>query len=129
MAILSQLAAPVGSTGNNTHQSVGLSQNGESVAVDFRATAIGATPTVTWIVQGSFDDVTTADASSKWVTAFVYPNGSDTGTAAPAAVTTVSSNPVWLSGPVFRFFKKIRIVTSANTNVTYEASVHELSCG
>lgn len=126
MAYVSQLAAPVGSTGNNTHTSVGLSQDAESVCVDFRCTAIGGGPTVTFVVQGSFDEPQTADASSVWVTAFVYPVGSDTGTAAPAAVTTVSSNPVWLSGPSRRFYKKIRIVTTLNTNVTYEARVHEL---
>lgn len=126
MAIATQYAALPGQTGNNTHQSVGISQDADSIAVDFRATAIGATPTVTFVVQGSFDDVTVPDASSTFVTAFVYPVGSDTGTAAPAAVTTVSSNPVWLSGPVKRFYKKIRVVTSANTNVTYEAKVHEL---
>lgn len=125
MAIFSQLCAAVGSTGNNTHQSVGVSQDADSIAVDFRATAIGATPTITFVIQGSFDDPQTADASSTWVTAFVYPNGSDTGTAAPAAVTTVTSNPVWLSGNIGRFYKKIRLVTSANTNVTYEARVHE----
>ena len=127
MAILSQYAALPGSTGNNTHQSVGLTGDAESVCVDFRATAVGTT--VTFVVQGSFDEPQTADGSSTFVTAFVYPVGSDTGTAAPAAVTTVSSNPVWLSGSLFRFYKKIRIVTSANTGVTYEAKVHEQVVG
>ena len=125
MAIVSQFAALPGSTGNTTHQSVGLSQDAISACVDFRATVVGTT--VTFVVQGSFDDPQTVDASSLWVTAFVYPVGSDTGTAAPAAVTTVSSNPVFLSGPSGGFYKKIRIVTSANTGITYEAKVHELA--
>jgi hypothetical protein len=127
MAIVSQYAALPSTTGNNTHQSVGLTQDAISACVDFRCTAIGATPTVTFVVQGSFDDPSVADASSTFVTAFVYPVGSDTGTAAPAAVTTVSSNPVFLAGPSGRFYKKVRVVTSANTNVTYEAKVHELA--
>ena len=126
MAIISQFAALPGSTGNTTHQSVGFTQEATSAAVDFRCTAIGATPTVTFVIQGSFDEPQTLDASSVWVTAFVYPVGSDTGTAAPAAVTTVSSNPVYLRGPSLRFYKKVRVVTSANTNVTYEAKVHEI---
>ena len=124
MAIVSQYAALPGSTGNTTHQSVGLSQDARSVCVDFRATVVGTT--VTFVVQGSFDDPQTLDASSIFVTALVYPVGSDTGTAAPAAVTTVSSNPVFLTGVSGRFYKKIRVVTSANTGITYEAKVHEI---
>lgn len=124
MAILSQLAAPVGSTGNNTHQSVGLTGEADAVCVDLRVTAVGATPTVTYVVQGSLDDATVADASSKWVSLLVYPAASDTGTATPAAATAVNSFLHYFGKT--RFVKKIRLVTSANTNVTYEASIHEL---
>jgi len=123
MAIASQLAAPAGSTGNNTHQSVGLSQLAIAVCLEFRVTAVGATPTITYIIQGSLDEVTVDDADSNWVSLLVYPAASDTGTASPAAVTVVNSFLHYLGST--RFAKKIRIVTSANTNVTYEASVHE----
>ena len=123
MALSTSYLALPGQTGNNTHQSVGLTNGAQAVCVEFRVTAIGATPTVTYIIQGSMDEPTVADASSNWNTVLVYPVGSDTGTAAPSAVTTVSSALHFFG--VTRFFKKVRIVTSANTNVTYEAKLHE----
>lgn len=118
-----QLAA-VGSTGNNTHTSVSTPADADSLSLEFEITAVGATPTVTYKYQGSQDDGTTPDASSDW---FDLPVVVDPVAGAEAVPTTALQ--VQTAVGVYEAFvqlaqhpiTKVRLVTSANTNVTYES--------
>lgn len=115
---IAQLAA-VGSTGANTHASAATDSDFDSLSLEFEITAVGATPTITYKYQGSQDDPTVADASSDWFDLEVLPN--DAATEAVSATKTavgVYESTVDLGR---RPFNKIRLVTSANTNVTYES--------
>ena len=125
MSFIDQLAAPKGSTGNNTHLQVALPDVYESVCLQFVAEAVGATPTVTWKFQGSNEDIAVSDANSTWQDVVYLTPASGTAEASTArTVTAVGSDPVWLArGGGARFWKKVRLVTSANTNVTYRAEV------
>ena len=115
--------APVGSTGNTTHASASLPEanNLAALCVEFEITAVGGTPTVTYKVQGSLDDGSVRDADSDWFDLMVIPANSDTGVATDTK-TAVGVYAYFLATPRLAI-RKIRLVTSANTNVTYEADV------
>lgn len=106
--------APTGSTGNNTHTAVLMPQDYEGLALEFEVTAIGATPTVTYKYQGSMDGVNFYDLA--YIT-----DANDTVAVATRTATTVSKQIAFLSNPLARNYRYIRLVTSANTNVTYRA--------
>ena len=109
--------APVGSTGNNTHLGVHSKAANAQVGFQFTVEAIGATPTVTWKYQGSVDNVNFYDI-------FYVTDASDTATAATRVETTVISRIQWLSRlALTRQYTYYRLVTSANTNVTYSADM------
>ncbi len=118
-----QLAAAT-STGNNTHTSVAVSGDSGALAFKFDITAVGGTPTVTFKIQGTMDD-NVVDASADWFDIAVIP--ADTTTPGTQVVTqtktAVSVNMSFI--PVHTFAKRIRLVTTANTNVTYEAELFE----
>jgi hypothetical protein len=116
MSLLSQKLAPVGSTGNNTHTGVPVDDAYEAVAFLFNITAIGATPTVTYKFQGSLDGLT-------WYDVFYITDATDTPSAATRAGTTVSQTVQWMSSTGPRKYTQFRCVTTANTNVTYNADV------
>ncbi|MCZ2109485.1 MAG: hypothetical protein LC118_07950 [Dehalococcoidia bacterium] len=120
----SSLAA-AGSTGNNTHASFQLSGMSERVGVNFRITAVGATPTVTFKIQGSYDDPSVADGSADWFDMSFIDAAATTITAATvgATKTAVGAYPYYFPGDLP--IRRIRLVTSANTNVTYTADVVE----
>lgn len=105
--------APTGSTGNNTHSSVALNDISPQATVQFVVEAIGATPTVTYKVQGSYDGVNFFDA-------FYAPASSDTSVNTAITVTTVGISVIYLVRP----YKFVRLVTSANTNVTYRGEIY-----
>lgn len=109
-------AAPAGTTGNNTHNAVQINQGWRSLALEFVIEAVGATPTVTFKLQGSFDGV-------NWFDLILVPANSDTAAVSPAQ-TAVGDfvNYVDLVGG--RFVNQVRLVTSANTNVTYHANIY-----
>ena len=110
--------AAAGRTGNNTHAGVEVSgddETGEKVVVEFIVEVIGATPTVTYALQGSFDNVNFDTTGVACI-----PANSDTA-AATRVVTTVSYNHSHSSqGRIYRFY---RLVTTLNTNVTYSANL------
>src|SRR5438128_1170496 len=91
-----RLAAPA-SVGNNNHASVGLGPAPVLVAVEFIVEAVGATPQVTFKLQGTFDPGTVADGSANWSDLILLP--SDSGTSAVLAVL----NPAAV-GAVVRYF-------------------------
>jgi hypothetical protein len=58
------LLAPPGTTGNNTHASVGVAATADKFAVVHVAEVAGTT--ATWKVQGSLDIGQVSDANSNW---------------------------------------------------------------
>jgi hypothetical protein len=118
-----QSLASKGSTGNNTHPSVWLGSSQEAVAFQFVVEAVGGTPTVTWKVQGSPDGQDLNDANSNWYDVGYITDASDTISQAARVRTAVGADIAFMSNPVARRFQKYRLVTSANTNVTYRGEV------
>lgn len=114
--------APAGSTGNATLPAgSGLSTKPlGTVALQFVVEAIGATPTVTFKFQGSLDGV-------NWNDVLYLPAGSDTATAATQVATTVSAVAVFVDRVTERQYKFYRVVTTANTNVTFRAELYPLN--
>lgn len=121
------LLAPVGSTGNQTHPSVWLGQAYEAVVMQFVVEAVGATPTVTWKVQASVDGQDISDGSSAWFDVAYITDASDTVAVTARTRTTVGKDVQFLSNPVARRYQKYRLVTSANTNVTYHGEISGVS--
>jgi len=105
--------AAVTQTGNNTHTGVQVADSAGRQMLEFTVSAIGATPTVTFALQGSFD-------GTNWDTTgiFMIPGNSDTG-AATRTVTTVAAFHQAVSQSQSRAWAYYRLVTTANTNVTY----------
>jgi hypothetical protein len=125
VALLDAIVAPKGSTGANTHASVAVPEVFESICLNFVVEVAGATPTVTYKFQGSIDPLETSDANSTWTDIdYVLPGTADTLANATRARTAVGGDPIWLArGVSARFWRKIRLVTSSNTNVTYRAEL------
>lgn len=121
MMKIGQLAA-VGSTGNNTHPSVPIPQDVDTLAFEVEITAVGATPTITYKLQGTEDSNGAGDATLDWFDLMVLPAGSDT------ALATDTKTAVgvyeYFSDMERRPVAKVRLVTSLNTNVTYESELY-----
>ena len=116
--------APVASTGNNTHASQQINPDAESLCLVFTVEAVGATPTVTFKFQGSVEDETVSDANSSWFDVPYVVAANETVAVATQVVTAVGNSPSWLVGGISnKFFRKYRLVTTANTNVTYSSKV------
>lgn len=112
--------APTGSTGNNTHASVQIQAEAESESFEFVVEAVGATPTVTWKLQGSVDQPDVSDANSAWFDILYVTDATDTPAVATIASTTVGKKVVFADElNDIREYRKVRLVTTANTNVTY----------
>jgi hypothetical protein len=132
------VAAPSGSTGNNTHASLRIHPAASKIGLVLIVENGGATPAISWKAQGSLDGDTVADGSANWADMGLITAASDSPAAIPlviASATTGTSSAVWLSGGGTgaakappRHLKRLRVVTSANTNVTYrvEATQHFL---
>jgi hypothetical protein len=97
----------------------------ERLAIEFITEAVGATPTVTYKVQGTLADGAISDANAGWVDVPYVTDATDTLSQATRSMTATGSQVAWLSNAQGRFFRRLRLVTSANTNVTYRALVHQ----
>lgn len=113
--------APLGTTANTTHPSVGVAENAYAVAMSFNLTAIGAAPTVTYKLQGSLDSGDVSDALSAWFDLMMLPGASDVAVATDTK-TTVASFAYFLATARLAV-RKVRLVTSAINNVTYNADL------
>jgi hypothetical protein len=114
--VQTHVLAAAGSTGNNTHAGVFIGGTYDALAVAMEVTAVGATPTVTWKAQGSLD-------GTNWFDLGYITDASDTVSVATRVMTAVGEQVSFLSNPVARKYNYIRLVTSANTNVTYKADL------
>ncbi len=106
--------AAAGATGVNTHAAVVVPDDTESIAVEFEVTAVGATPTITWKVQGSLDENTVSDAASDW-----FDLGGNPADSATEAVSTTKTAVGVYTSFYNELPRKIRLVVTGNTNVTY----------
>jgi len=116
MPASSQKLAALASTGNNTHAAVSAPQQTQAVAAQLNVTIIGATPTITYEVQGSEDGVNFKPLSYTTPASATIQTG-------PRTRTTVSSDLIFLTPQANRLYRYYRVVTSANTNVTYDADI------
>jgi hypothetical protein len=108
-------AHPTGSTGNSSAVVQHTDGMGDNIAIDFTVEAVGATPTVSWIVEGSLDGVT-------WNTVpLLVSNTATAGSTAVVVQTTVGKQQRWLDGLIVRFYTSFRVTTTLNTNVTYSS--------
>lgn len=105
-------------TGNNTEagvESAGPQNN--QVAFQFNVEVAGGTPTVTWKVQGSLDNVTYYDV-------LYVLDSTDTASAATQVSTAVGSKVIFLANQPSRMYRWFRVVTTSNTNITYGADMY-----
>lgn len=125
MALRGGGLAPAGSTGNNTHVSHRISPAARSVCAEVAIEAVGATPALSAKLQGSVDDDATSDANAQWFDLATIPSDSDTAAVVQVRATTVvgQSLTLFLSQAQSRIVRRVRLVTSANTNTTYRANL------
>lgn len=127
MAISKVLLAPAGATGNNTHGSVTVESDAEEIAFLFVCEAIGATPAVTWKIQGTMQrGADASDANAQW---FDIPYLTEAAAAEAVAARTgpIIANTAqveFLAAANVRFFQRFRAVVSGNTNVTYRVEMY-----
>lgn len=123
-------AAPSGSIGNNTHPGVEIDPGIDMSAIllSFFVEAVGGTPTVTYKWQVSADDPNTvSDVNATWtdLNYIVYGDATEAVVTATRARTAVGSDIVvpFVGAKARQIIRRIRLVTSLNTNVTYRAIV------
>lgn len=115
--------AATGTTGNNNHASIGVSPVPQLIAVEFVIEAVGATPTVTWKLQGTFDRFEESnDGAANWFDLIGLPSDNET-SAITTTKTATGAYVAYLAQNHVRFAPRVRLVTSANTNVTYRANL------
>lgn len=119
-----QVLAAAGSTGNVTGAAVDYKPPGDAgyapVAFQFVVEAVGATPTVTFKYQGSLDNLT-------WTDVFYTTPANAAGSQATQVVTGVGTTVNFLAVPGVTFYRYYRVVTTANTNVTFRAEMYYLA--
>lgn len=112
--------AGTGTTGNNTHNGAHAGSEADAVEFRFIVEAAGATPTVTFKVQGTNDDTNVTDANAVWTDIPYIPANTNTSAITTQTVTVVGTTIFFLDiNNGARFFRRFRLVTTANTNITY----------
>jgi hypothetical protein len=112
MATYTRQLAPVGTTGNNTHQiNTNEAQDADRKVLQILVEAVGGTPTATFTWEGSID-------GTNWVPISYVTAASSTESQAALVLTAAGLTLLWLAGPS-RFFRFFRVRVTANTNVTY----------
>lgn len=122
----------VGSAGNGAGTNQAAGNNVEApvdadvLALEFRVSAVGATPTVTYQWQGSDDGPEVTEANSDWYNIFATPASGAADANAGGTEVAVVDREFYLDlhkRPV----RKVRLVVSANTNVTWDSEVRAIS--
>jgi hypothetical protein len=93
------------------------------LAVVFVAEVVGTT--VTWKTQGAIDHDQVSDANANWVDLPYITPASDTLSQSTIVRTTLGADVIWLARPEVRFFRRLRLVTTSNTGITYRAELVE----
>lgn len=109
--------ASAGTTGNNTHGPKTLPEWGgdRKVALVFTISTTGSTPTVTFKLQGSMDATNFADIT-------LLPTETSA-TAASVTKTGLGTYIYFIDQQHTRRYESLQLVTSSNTNVTYNAQL------
>ena len=110
-------AANAGTTGNNTHTSVHVGSDYSTVVMQFVVEVTGATPTVTYKWQGSADN-------TNWYDIAFITDASDTLSVSTQVVTAVGASVHFSCNSSARRYKYYRLVTTANTNITYRGEIY-----
>ena len=106
---------------NVVHPSQSVPDNALLLSLAVNITAVGAGPTVTYAFQASLDGGEVLDADSKWFDLMVLPAAADVGVATDTK-TAVGAYAYFLALARMTI-RKVRLVTTANTNVTYDADL------
>jgi hypothetical protein len=115
--------APPGTTGNNTHASITANAAAGRLAVMYIAEVAGTT--ATWKVQGALDLPQVTDANANWFDMpYILPS-TDTLSQAAIVRTSLGADLIWLALSQIRFFRRIRLVVSANTGQTYRGELYQ----
>jgi hypothetical protein len=120
VAILSHDIAPKGSTGNGTFVIRNL-WDVKRAEVEFEVEAVGATPTVTFAIEGLVPGGTPATAADWVVLAVIQADSTVAASNAAITVTALGKTRRWIDGLDKRMFDAFRVNVTANTNVTYSA--------
>jgi hypothetical protein len=114
-----------GQTGNNTHAGVPI-VGYSALAFEFVVEVAGATPTVTWKIQASPDDLSVTDGNAHWYDLGYITDATDTISVATRTATAAGAQIEFISNPVARQYRRFRLVTTANTNVTYRGEAYRI---
>jgi hypothetical protein len=124
------MAALPGQTGNNTHPSVEIPADFDQLIATFICEATGATPTITYKWQVTFDPPEVSDANAQWtdlayVVLAAAEDAGETFVTTTRTVTTVGRDSVlpYTGTKTQALPRRMRLVTTANTNITYRGEV------
>lgn len=105
-----------GTTGTGRFSAAGMDEFSH-VAVVVNRTAIGATPAISWTVQGSLDGTNWTDV------AYVTSDATVASSKAPQTTATVAQTILFVDGLDKRRFTHLAVNVSANTNITFNAKL------
>lgn len=111
--------APKGSVGTGLFKASGF-EHADKILVEFQVEAIGATPTLTFTIQGSVDGVNFSDVE------YLDLDSATAVSKAGIVVTTASLTRKYLDGLAQRFVSHVGVNVSANTNVTFSARAYKV---
>lgn len=117
--------APKGSTGTGRKYAHGFF-GAALIAVEFVVEAVGATPAITYTIQGLKPGGDAATASD-WAD-IAYVDGDSLVAAAKTGITLTATGRTvkYVDGLDKRFFEAIAVNVSANTNVTFRANAYPI---
>ena len=110
--------APSGSVATGNGSTVRV-EGYDALALQFVVESAGATPTITFKFQGSLD-------GTNWYDIAYVTDANDTTATSTKTVTAVGASVMFLDNPVARKYKFVRVVPSANTNITYRAEAYRI---
>lgn len=113
--------ATTGTTGTGRHAIGNMAEASSPILFVFEVESVGATPTVTFTLQGVMNEGAAADWQD-----INYVTGDSAAAAAKTAITKTTTGKTWLfvDGLDKRFFDQLAINVSANTNVTYSVRAY-----
>lgn len=124
-----QTLIAAGATTNQTSASKPINPDTDYVCFRIVCEAIGATPAISWLIQGSSDDAAVTDGNS-----FFFPIGYvlDGSGGSPDTVTFAARTGPIVAGTAqeiypasaFRKYRKYRVVISGDVNVTYRVEMY-----
>ena len=116
-----------GETGNDTSNGVKVLPETRDILLNFIVEAAGAGPTVTYKWQYSLDAHDITDAAATWTdVSYTLPTDTaETFASTTRARTSVSIDTLlpYMGAKVSMAYRRFRVVTTSNTNITYRAEV------